>query len=177
MSEEDGNRDTNGGPRRRAEAGLRRSEGFEATDRGYRVATTAIDAVVSVSIDQDNTPVYRVTVTAPTIDAVVVDESVADVIVDGWADTFERRLVDPHQVGRGLEPIEPIVLFEGDTVTVRLRFADRDPSRAAENARALAEFVEGTWVQGLIPGYEYRDPAASLLEKATNRYGGDEPSK
>ena len=45
----------------------------------------------------------------------------------------------------------------------------RGPSalaRAVEDAAALVEYVEGTYVQGVIPGYEYGDPVAGLLDRA-----------
>lgn len=153
----------------RAESALRRSDAFAVENGAFAVTTTELDAQVTVSGGKDGPPVYRVTVIAPTIDSVVADESVAGVVADGWADTFERRLVDPHQVGRGLEPIEPIVAVEEEAVTVRMRFRDADPERGGENARALAEFVEGVWVQGLIPGYTYREPAKTLLDRAVDR--------
>jgi hypothetical protein len=38
--------------------------------------------------------------------------------------------------------------------------------QAVSDAKAVVDFVEATWIQGLIPGYEYDEPAASLLNRA-----------
>jgi ATP phosphoribosyltransferase len=37
---------------------------------------------------------------------------------------------------------------------------------AADIAKAFVEYVEGTYVEGVIPGYEYADPVAGLRQRA-----------
>jgi hypothetical protein len=164
-------RDANG-----AEEALDDHEAFERTGAGHEMTTTPLEGVVRTEGDDaDGTGVtYRVTVTAPTLDAAVEGETVADVVEEGWFETLELRLEDPHQVGRGLESIDPDVEHEGESVRVEMTFTSDRPGRAAENAKALIEYVEGTWLQGLIPGYDYREPARSLLDRATRNYDENE---
>lgn len=150
---------------------------FERRDDGFEVTTVVVDAVVRVASPGDAkrpeeaAPRFEVTVRVPSIDAVVVGETVARVVREGWFETFRRRLDAPHQAGRSLDPLEPEVeRIDDRTVEVRMGFADEDPQRAAENARALAAYVEGVWFEGLIPGYDYREPASTLLERAMDRH-------
>lgn len=147
-------------------------EAFERSDGRYEATTTPLEGVVRTETAEEGAIAYRVIVTAPTLDAVVEGETVADVVEEGWLETFELRLEDPHQAGRELEPIDPDVRREDGSVRVEMAFTSDHPDRAVENAKALVEFVEGTWLQGLIPGYEYREPAESLLDRATQNYDG-----
>lgn len=158
-----------------ADAAFKDHEAFEATPEGYELTTTPFEGVVRTSpAPEAEGTTYRVVVTAPTLDAVVEGESVAEVVEEGWFETLERRLEHPHQAGRGLETIDPDVARAGDGIRVTIEFTSPHPERAAENVKALIEFVEGTWVQGIIPGYDYRDPAASFLEQATENYDENE---
>lgn len=142
---------------------------FERGETGYELTTTPFDAVVEIE-DSGNETLYRVTITLPTLDGVVEGERVAEVVEEGWFETLELRLTDPEQVTTGQSDVDSAVKREGSEVRVEMAFRSSDPERAAENAKALAEFVEGTWVQGIVPGYEYGEPAASLLDRATQNY-------
>lgn len=154
-----------------ADAAFEEHEAFEAISEGYELTTTPFEGVVRTSAASEaEGTTYRVVVVAPTLDAVVEGERVAEVVEEGWFETLDRRLERPHQAGRGLEGIDPDVARAGDEVRVTMEFTSCNPARAAENVKALIEFVEGTWVQGIIPGYDYRDPAASLLDRATQNY-------
>lgn len=158
-----------------AEAALDDHDSFETEEGGHAVRSTPLEGTVRTEPAEDGKSVtYRVVVIAPTLDAVVEGEAVAEVVEEGWFETFELRLEDPHQAGQGLESIEPDVRREGESVRVEMTFTSDRPGRAAENAKALVEYVEGTWLQGLIPGYDYRDPAASLLDRATQNYDESE---
>ncbi|KYH26264.1 hypothetical protein HAPAU_13590 [Halalkalicoccus paucihalophilus] len=141
---------------------------YERGATGHELTTTPFEAVVEV--EENGETVYHVVVRLPTLDAVVEGETVAQVVEDGWFETLERRLEGPEQVTSGLESIDSEVRREGDEVRVELTFSSATPERAAENAKSLVEFVEGTWVQGIVPGYEYGEPAASLLDRATRNY-------
>lgn len=152
-----------------ADAAFEDHDAFESTPEGYELTTTPFEAVVRTSAASAG-PTYRVIVTAPTLDAVVEGERVADVVEDGWFETLERRLEAPHQAGRGLEEIDPEVIRADDEIRVTMTFTSSRPERATENVKALIEFVEGTWVQGIVPGYDYGEPAASLRERATQNY-------
>ncbi|MFC7082541.1 DUF5813 family protein [Halorussus caseinilyticus] len=88
----------------------------------------------------------------------------------------ELRLDDAHTVADA-DAAPPEIEREGTgedaEVVVTVAFDREDPERAAEDALAIAEYVEGTWVQGIIPGYDYREPAAGLRERARQNYDED----
>lgn len=154
-----------------AEQALEDHAAFERTETGHELTTTPFETVVETNVDDGSEGTsYRVVVRAPTLDAVVEDETVAEVVEEGWFDTLALRLDDPTQVTSGRESVDVEVTKGGREVRVEMAFSSTNPERAAENAKALSEFVEGTWMQGLIPGYEYDEPAASLMERATRNY-------
>ncbi|ADJ14393.1 DUF5813 family protein [Halalkalicoccus jeotgali] len=142
---------------------------YEPAATGHELTTTPFEAVVETD-DEDGETRYRVVVRVPTLDAVVEGETVAGVVEDGWFDTLTLRLDDPEGVTTGLESIDTDVSRDGREVRVEMAFSSANPERAAENAKALTEYVEGTWVQGIVPGYEYGEPAASLLDRASRNY-------
>ncbi len=153
-----------------AERALQRVNAFELRPEGtYAVTTIVFDASVAVA---DDPPHYHVTVRAPTLGAAVADDSVADVVETDWYETFALRVRDlPGGVGRSAVD-EPEVARIGDEVVVEATLDASTPDRAAADAKALAEFVEGTWVQGVVPGYEYDEPVAGLLSRARQRAEG-----
>jgi len=152
------------------------SDETETTDRTeFEITFTPFEGAVGVANgpsrnDDADRREYRVVVRVPTLDAVVEGETVAPVVQDGWFDTLDRRLADAHAVADTEAATAPTVEREGETVVVTATFERDDPERAAEDAKAIAEYVEGTWVQGLIPGYDYREPASSFRERATQNY-------
>ncbi|HKJ58243.1 MAG TPA: DUF5813 family protein [Halobacteriales archaeon] len=152
--------------RERAERALEDHGAFERDGDAFSTADTAVDAHVRAEADGADV-VYRVTVRVPTIDAVVAGETVAPVVREGWYETFERRLEDVGGVTRD-EPTAPTVKLDesADEVVVETEIAAGAPKRAAGDAKAIVDYVEGTFVEGLIPGYTYREPAAGLLERA-----------
>ncbi|MFC4987752.1 DUF5813 family protein [Saliphagus infecundisoli] len=139
-----------------------RHEAFERREddrEGYDLTTTVLETAVRPHEE------VEITVTVPSLDAAVAGETVADVVADGWFETLERRLADAYRVASG-EGEGPTV--ERGAREIRVRFAYDSP-RPAADAKALIEYVEGTYVQGLIPGYEYRGPAGALLSAAKER--------
>lgn len=151
-----------------ANAAFSEHAAYEDAGTGHELTTTPLDAVVDV--EENGTTGYRVVVRLPTLDAAVEGETVADVVEEGWFETLELRLEGPKQVTTGLESIDSTVVRSGNEVRVEMAFSSSNPDRAAENAKSLVEFVEGTWVQGIVPGYEYGEPAASLLDRASRNY-------
>ena len=107
----------------------------------------------------------------PTLSAVTADE-VADVVEDGWADTFERRAVDVGGVTRAERAFDPEIEVGSDEIAVTYAFEDINERRGVDDAGALIDFVEGTYVQGVIPGYEYTEPVSGLLSAARQQGGG-----
>ncbi|MDS0473885.1 DUF5813 family protein [Natrinema sp. 1APR25-10V2] len=149
---------------------LESHDAFDRTDDGYELTTTVFETTVAADdAEGKRDGRFRVTVFLPTLDAAVANEVVAPVVEDGWFETLERRLEDTFGVAHTSTHDEPAVERDGDEVRVRLEYTAWDAGEGVADAKALIEFVEGTYAQGLIPGYEYRGPAATLLESAQNR--------
>lgn len=148
-------------------------DAFERDGDRFVVTTTVFDADVRIeepasADDGDDTDVVvTITVTVPTIDAVVAGETVADVVQEGWFETLGRRLEDVDGVTR-LAPEPPAVRMDeaAAEVVVETALAAERPGVAAGDAKAVVDYVEGTFVEGIIPGYTYREPAAGLIERA-----------
>jgi hypothetical protein len=138
-------------------------------DGTWEATTTPFDATVVPEPSDGSEVVYRVVVRVPTLDAVTTDD-VAPVVEEGWYETFELRVVDVGGVTRGTHE-DPTVGREAETVTVEATVSDSDAGRAADDAVAIVDFVEGTYVQGVIPGYDYTDPVQSLLDRARQTGG------
>ena len=134
--------------------------------------TTAFEGEVAVFSAGDGRLRFAVTVRVPSLSAVTADE-VADVVETGWFETFERRVVDVGGVTRGDHEFDPDVERTTDGIVVHFDLTDSNERRGVDDAGALIDFVEGTYVQGVIPGYEYTDPVAGLISSA-RRQGGDE---
>jgi len=145
---------------------------FEEREGEYAVTTTPFDATVRVTA-AGGILSYRVLVTVPTLDAAVEGEAVAPVVQEGWFEAFERRLEHPGGATR-VDPERPVVSLDLDACEVRVEigFQTSRPARGAEDAKALADFVEGTYLQGVVPGYEYREPVAGLIQQAEDRSKG-----
>ncbi|MDQ2050004.1 DUF5813 family protein [Natronolimnohabitans sp. A-GB9] len=149
---------------------LESHDAFEPTAEGYALTTTVFDAAVTATEGEGKRDgEFHVTVSLPTLDAAVASETVATVVEDGWFETLERRLEDAFTVANTSTHDEPTVDREADEVVVTLEYVAWDAAEGVEDAKALIEFVEGTFAQGIVPGYEYRGPAATLLESAQNR--------
>ncbi|SDF54846.1 hypothetical protein SAMN04488067_105161 [Halorubrum xinjiangense] len=144
---------------------------FERDGDGWVSTTTAFDGRVRAAPAEEGRIRFAVTVRVPTLSAVTADE-VADVVGDGWADTFERRVVDVGGVTRTDREFDPVVEGEVDEITVAYALTDINERRGVDDAGALIDFVEGTYVQGVIPGYEYTEPVSDLLSAARQQGGG-----
>jgi uncharacterized membrane protein YgcG len=161
------------------ERAFREHPDFEETDEGeFETPQKTFPGVVTVNDvpggddESGDEREYRLEVRTPMLDAVVEGEEVARVVEDGWFETLELRLDDAHTVASA-DAQPPEVEREGEEVVVTTALETADPDRAAEDALAIVEYVEGTWVQGIIPGYDYREPAASLRERARQNYDED----
>src|SRR5699024_1299750 len=131
-------------------------DAYDRDGNGFSLSTTPFEArIVAEGSD------YELRVTVPTLDG-AAEETVESVVEDGWFETFSLRVEDAPDATRIAIP-EPTVERVDDTVTVTFEFAHDDPVRAAEAAKILAEFVEGTYIEGVVPGYTYRPPVAGLL--------------
>ena len=159
------------------ERGFRRSDAFEPLDDGrFESQMTPFDATVSVERGASAVEI-RVCVETPTIRGVVEGEHVAAIVNDEWYRTLVRRLADAPNVTRTDDVPEPSVTREGERVRVETTFETLDPAAAVDDARALMMYVEGTWMEGIIPGYEYGEPAASLLSQAVSGDNAEEGAR
>lgn len=146
---------------------LETDDAFVRTDDAddYRLTTTAFDATISLaSVSTDST--LTVVVRAPMLSAVVEGDAVADVVEQGWFETFERRLEDAAMALEGDFASEPTVSADGDDLVVEGGTSVDAPDRSVADAKAFVEYVEGTYMEGVIPGYDYTDPVASMRDKA-----------
>jgi len=135
------------------------------TDGTVQVTTTPFDATVAASDDDDGHVAFAVTVRVPTLSTVTEDD-VADVVEDGWADTFRRRVENIGAVTAVDHDLAPQVARDGDELVVTASLSDLDHDRGANDAVAVVDYVEGTYVQGVIPGYDYTAPVTGLIDAA-----------
>ena len=146
----------------------------EETDGdGVAVTTTPFDARITAVPGADGRIVFDVTASVPTLSAVVESE-VAPVVEDGWADTFRRRVEDIGAVTEGDHDLSPTVERTGGELVVTATLSDLDHDRGTNDAVAVVDYVEGTYVQGVIPGYEYTEPVDGLIQ-AARAAGGSSP--
>ena len=131
---------------------------FEPTTNDWGARAVVADETVELAV------------TVPTLSA-VVNEPVADVVEDGWYDTFERRVVDADSVTLADDvTVTDVSRADGD-VTVELTMTPRT-GKAADDALALVNYVEGTWFEGVIPGYDYVEQVQSMRNRAAQNGQG-----
>lgn len=166
--------ETDSDPFDRVHRAFRRDDSFEtAGDDTWRALTTDFDATVAAE-PADETGVeirFFVAVDLPMLSTVTA-EHVAAVVETGWAETFERRVVDVGSVTRRERSFDPTVERDEETITVQFDLTDSNERRGLEDARAVIDFVEGTYVQGIIPGYEYTGVVDELISAARQQGGG-----
>jgi len=142
-------------------------EAFEASDDGYHVTTTVFDATVTATDVDGVSYEFTVTVRAPMLREAVGNEVVGPAVEDGWFETYERRLEDATMATRTQIDLEEYAVEDEDgraVATFVFEYGDAD--RGAEIAKTIVEYVEGTYVEGVIPGYDYESPVADLLQRA-----------
>ncbi|WP_254766983.1 DUF5813 family protein [Salinilacihabitans rarus] len=150
---------------------LESHDAFEPADDGYDLETTVFDAAVTADeAEGERDGAFRVVVAVPTLDAAVAGETVAPVVEDGWFETLERRLADVFSVAHTSTHEQPRLERDDDEVRVILEYVAWDAGEGVDDAKTLIEYVEGTFAQGIVPGYEYRGPAKALVENA-QRHG------
>jgi hypothetical protein len=145
---------------------------FEQVDEAtFESTTTTFDGIVEAD-EVDGHIRFAVEVRIPLLNSVTEDE-VAAVVEDGWYETFELRVEDIGGVFRTERDLEPTVTRQGETITVEASFEDINERRGVDDAGAVIDYVEGTFVQGIIPGYEYTEPVASIIDRARENAGGN----
>jgi len=140
---------------------------FEPAPDGYRIRTTAFEGTVTASESEEWKHDYTVTVIVPTLDGATAGE-VGPAVQNGWLETLERRLQNAPKATRASVELDDFdVEVVGDDVHIRYEFEWGNADRAADIAKTFVEYVEGTYVEGIIPGYEYESPVSDLLASAS----------
>ena len=153
----------------------RAREAFEGHDAwtggdGFRLETTTFDARLTPAEGDGQ---YRLTVRAPTLDA-AVEEDAGPAVQDGWFETLSLRLEDAPGAVRGAVDLADLgVETVDDEVVATFTFSVGTAGRAPDVAKAIAEYVEGTYMEGVVPGYTYRGPVAEMLSRARQGEDGD----
>jgi hypothetical protein len=157
----------------KAREAFERHDAYSGGDGEYVLETTAFDSQVTATETDSWALRYTLTVRAPSLDS-AVEEDVGSSLLDGWFETFERRLEDaPMAVRDDIELGEHSVQSENDRAIVTLSFPFGNADRAPDVAKAMAEYVEGTYVEGVVPGFTYRPPVSELLDHARQGEGDD----
>ena len=144
---------------------------FEREGEGFRLTTSRFGGRVS-AVDLGGGVAYTLTVRVPTLDAATADE-VGEAVESGWFDTMRRRLEDAPKATRADVSLSGLDLEEdGDEVVVTFQFEWDGPDRAAAIAKTFAEYVEGTYVESVVPGYDYEGVVGDLLQGASQGEGG-----
>ena len=147
-------------------------DAFERDGDGFAVTTTTFVGRVTAEPTDDPSIHYTLEVRAPTLQAATADE-VGEALVEGWFDTYELRLEDAPTAVRGnLELDEQRVVAEGDEAVAVFGFEQENADRAPDVVKAVAEYVEGTYMEGIVPGYDYVPPVSKMLSQA-RQSGGD----
>ncbi|MFB6184611.1 MAG: DUF5813 family protein [Haloarculaceae archaeon] len=156
----------------RAARALDAHDAFERTEGGFEVTTIAFDNRVTATETDDWALEYRIVVRTPTLSAATADD-VGPAVEEGWFDTFARRLEDAPSATRADVALgEDDLRREGHQAVATLAFPFGNADRAPDVAKALVEYVEGTYVEGVVPGYDYQPPVSDLLEGASQAGGG-----
>lgn len=152
------------------DAAIAESPKFAETETGYTLETATFDAV---AIPGAGTVTVRVEL--PSLDAAVVGERVADVVEDGWFETLERRLSGVEGVTQASVTAPSVERF-AESVVVSVEVTPRR-GRVVEDVVPVINFIEGTWVGGIVPGYEYVDRVESVRSSAAEMGGTENPSQ
>ena len=143
-------------------------DAYEPAEEGATLTTTAFEGTVTADeADDDWANTYILTVRAPTLAAATAGD-VPEVVRTDWFETLERRLERaPTATRASVDLTDFAVERDGDDVQIEFRFEWGSPGKAAEIAKTFAEYVEGTCVEGIVPGYEYEPPVSNLLASAS----------
>ena len=148
-------------------------EAFERDGRWFDVTTTTFEGRVTARETGEWEIEYTLEVRAPTLSAATEDD-VGDAVEAGWFETYERRLEDAGMAVRQDVEFDDYRLIEeaGEAVAV-FEFEWGNADHAPDMAKAMTEYAEGTYMEGIVPGYEYTPPVSELLSRARSDAGSD----
>ncbi len=141
-------------------------DAFERDGEWFEVTTTTFEGRVTATETGEWALQYTLEVRAPMLSA-AVNDPVGPAVEDGWFETYELRLEDaPMAVREDVDLDDQRVVEEaGDAVAI-FEFEWGNADRAPDIAKAIAEFTEGTYMEGIVPGYDYQPPVSELLSQA-----------
>lgn len=150
-------------------------EAFErAGSEAFDLTTTRFGVRVTASETDDWALRYTVTVRAPMLSTAVVDETVGPAVEEGWFDTYELRLEDATgAVRHDVDLTDYEVVERGGDAVATFEFEWGNADQAPVIAKAIAEYAEGTYAEGVVPGYEYGPPVSDLLSSARQTGDGE----
>lgn len=154
-----------------ARTALEANEAFEPAGEGYAVSTARFESLVTAEMAEDRSLRFTVTVLMPMLSSAVAGD-VGPTVEAGWFETLERRLADATLSTRADVELDAFGLetTDGDAVAT-FAFTVESADLGASVAQTIVEYAEGTYVEGIVPGYEYREPVAGLIDRARQ---GDE---
>jgi hypothetical protein len=150
----------------RARRAFEASDAFERDGRWFVATTTKFEGRVTARETDGRAIAYTLEVRAPML-STAIEGTVGSAVEDGWFDTYDLRLEDAGMALRQDLAFDERRVFEeaGDAVAV-FAFAWDDADHVPGMAKAIIEYVEGTYMEGIVPGYEYRPPVSELLARA-----------
>jgi hypothetical protein len=151
-------------------------DAFERAGRWFEVTTTRFDGRVTAAETDGWALAYTLEVRAPMLSS-AIEGSVGSAVEDGWFETYELRLEDAGMALRQSLEFDDQRVFEeaGDAVAV-FEFEWENSDQVPDMAKAITEYVEGTYLEGIVPGYEYQPPVSELLARArADDSGGSGP--
>jgi hypothetical protein len=123
--------------------------------------TTVFDAKLEINIIEKGIE-FRVEMEVPTIDSIVLEE-VEPIIKEGWLETFSLRLEDiGGAVQNKFDSVE-IELKNEKKVVIIIEFSSESINRGIGDAKAIVDYIEGTYREGIIPGFKYDKMVADLI--------------
>lgn len=150
-------------------------EAYERDGDEYELTTTTFDGRVRASETDGWATEYTVVVRTPMLSS-VVDGEVGPDLEAGWFDTLALRVEDAPGAVRDSVDLDRLDVHEelGDAVVV-FEFSRGSADRAPAIAKALAEYVEGVYMEGIVPGFDYGTPVDSMLAAASQGEGAGTP--
>ncbi|MFC7228081.1 DUF5813 family protein [Salinirubellus salinus] len=147
-------------------------DAFERDGEGFVVTTSTFGGRVTAEETDDWALVYSLEVRVPMLSA-TTEEAVGPAVEEGWFDTFALRLEDaPGAVRQDLSLDAYEVERVADEAVATFEFEWGNADHVPRMTKAMAEYVEGTYVEGIVPGYQYGSPVSELLSSARSS-GGD----
>jgi hypothetical protein len=147
-------------------------DAFERADGAFEVTTTKFGGRVTAAETDDWALEYTLTVRAPMLSTAVAGEAVGDAVEDGWFETYERRLEDAPQATRIDVELDDLTVREEDGEAVAaFTFTHGNADQVPLVAKTFAEYLEGTYAEGIVPGYDYEGVVEDLIGDARSQGG------